>query len=88
MSKCSYAEAKRVAEDTYTKIICINNRENSQTCSIGNVPEQWFITFAIRQIDYLRKYSSIWLSDLERMIENIENGNDLYSLISLMKQSV
>jgi hypothetical protein len=70
------------------KIICTNNRENHQSYSIENIPQQWFITFAIRQINYLRKYSSIWLLDLEGMIENIENDNELYSLISLMKQSV
>jgi len=88
LSQCTYAEAKRIAEDTYTKIVCTNNRENIQSCSIGIIPDQWFLSFATRQIDYLRQYSSIWLSDLEGMIENIENEKDLHSLISLMKESV
>jgi hypothetical protein len=88
LSQCTYAEAKRTAEDTYTKIICTNNRENSQLCSIGTVPDQWFLTFAIRKINYFRQYSAIWLPDLETMIENIENENDLYSLILLMKESI
>jgi hypothetical protein len=77
-----------MAEDTYTKIICTNNRENIQSSSMGTAPEHWFVIFAIRKIDYLRKYSSIWLPDLEKLRENIENENDFYSLISLMKESV
>jgi len=88
LSQCTYAEAKRIAEDIYTKIICTNNRENIQSCSIGIIPDQWFLKFVTRQIDYLRQYSSIWLPDLEGMIENMENENDLSSLISLMKKTV
>ncbi len=88
LSECTYAEAKRIAEDTYRKIIYTNNREKNSSYSTGIISEQWFLKFIIRQIDYLKKYSSIWLSDLEGMIENIENDQDLHSLISLMKESV
>jgi len=88
LSQCTYAEAKRIAEDTYRKIVCTNNRENIQSCSVGIIPDQWFLSFVTRQIEYLRQYSSIWLPDLEGMIENIENQNDVYPLISLMKESV
>ncbi|CAF0785482.1 unnamed protein product [Rotaria sordida] len=88
LSQCTYAEAKRIAEDTYMKITYTNNRENIQSCSMGIVSDQWFLTFAIRKIDYLRQYSTIWLPDLEAMIDIVENENELHSLISLMKKSV
>ena len=88
LSQCTYTEAKHTAEDIYMKIVCTNNRENIQSCSIGTIPEQWFLTFAIRQIDYFRQYSSSWLSDLETMADNINHGDDLYSFISLLKESV
>ncbi|CAF2381245.1 unnamed protein product [Rotaria sp. Silwood2] len=88
LSHCTYAEAKRIAEDTYMKIVCTNNRENIQSCSMGIISDQWFLTFAIRKIDYLRQYSTIWLPDLETMIDISENENELNSLISLMKKSV
>lgn len=88
LSQCTYTEAKRIAEETYVKIICTNNRENSPSFSLEMISEQWFLTFTIRQINYLRKYSSIWLPDLEGMIENIENKTELYSLISSMKESL
>lgn len=88
LSQCSYTEAKRMAEETYLKIIATNNRENHPTNSREIIAEQWFLLFAIRQIEYLRKYSSIWLPDLETMKENLDNPIDLHSLISLMKQTV
>ena len=88
LSPCTYTEAKHTAEDIYKKIVCTNNRENSPSSSIGIISDQWFLTFAIRNIYYLRQYSSIWLPDLEAMIDIVDNENELHSLISLMKESV
>ena len=88
LSQCTYPEAKRMAEETYLKVICTNNRENQPTNSREIISEQWFLSFAIRQIGYLRKYSSIWLPDLETIKENLDNPNDLHSFISLMKETV
>ena len=88
LPRCTYAEAKHIAEEIYMKIVCTNNRENIQSYSIENIPNQWFLTFVIRQIDYLRRYSTIWIKELEAMTNTIENKNELYSLISLMKKSV
>lgn len=88
LSQCTYAEAKRTADETYLRIICTNNRENPSSYSIENLPEQWFIHFAIQHVNYFRKYSSIWLPDLETVRDHLQNENPLHSLISLMKQTV
>ncbi|CAF0760719.1 unnamed protein product [Rotaria sp. Silwood1] len=86
LPQCTYAEAKRTAEDTYMKIVCTNNRENIHSCSMGVISDQWFLTFAIQKIDYFRQYSTIWLPDLEGMVDIIESEKELHSLISLMKK--
>ncbi|CAF1602501.1 unnamed protein product [Adineta ricciae] len=87
LSPCKYADAKRLAEETYTKIICTNNRENVQTCPVELASDQWFSTFAIEHAPYFRQYSSSWLPELEEMLDKSENNHDLLSLISLMKES-
>lgn len=86
LTHCTFVEAKRVAEDTYIKIICTNNRENVPSSSLGMISDQWFFRFVKRKLDYFRRYSSIWLPDLEAMIDTTENENELHSLISTMKQ--
>jgi hypothetical protein len=78
LPQCTYNEAKRTAEETYTKIICTNNRENIESSSIEIIPDQWFISFIIQNRDYFRQYSAIWLPDLEAMIDITENNKDLY----------
>ncbi|CAF1257968.1 unnamed protein product [Adineta steineri] len=88
LPQCTFVNASRTAEDTYIKIICINNRENIQSCSTGIIPDQWFFTFVSEHMSYFQQYLINWLPELQGMIDNMENQNDLYSLISLMKESI
>lgn len=86
IAQCTFADAKRVAEDTFTKIICTNNRENISSSSAESIPDQWFWTFAIDHVHYFQQYSASWLPDLEALIDRTGHADELHSLISLMKE--
>lgn len=84
-SFCSFTEAKRIAEESYQKIIFTNNRENVEARAKGLISESWFVTFTIRQIEHFKQYATVWLTDLETMLNNSENHDDVSTLISLLK---
>ena len=86
-SFCSFTEAKRIAEESYQKILYTNNRENVQAGAKELIAESWFLTFAIRQIEHFKQYATVWLTDLETMVNSSENNGDVSTLIALLKGS-
>ncbi|CAF1271704.1 unnamed protein product [Rotaria sordida] len=78
---CTFFQAKQIAEETYSNIICVNNSNHSLPIS-----EVWFYLFFYLHFEQLFSTHLHWLDDLEKAKTNI---NYLYEqqqqIIRLMK---
>ncbi|CAF2533234.1 unnamed protein product [Rotaria sp. Silwood2] len=78
---CTFFQAKQIAEETYSNIICVNNSNRSLPVS-----EVWFYLFFYLHFEQLFSTHLHWLDDLEKAKTNI---NYLYEqqqqIIRLMK---
>jgi hypothetical protein len=82
-SACTFFEAKRVAEETYSKIICVNN----SNCSLP-VSKVWFYLFFYLHFEALFSTHPHWLEDLEKSETNINSlCKQEQQIICLMKNS-
>ena len=58
---CSFFEAKQIAEEMYSNIICVNNSNRSLPIS-----EIWFYLFFYLHFEQLFSTHSHWLDELEK----------------------
>lgn len=60
-SHCSFIEAKQIAEEMYSNIICVNNSNRPLPVS-----EIWFYLFFYLHFEQLFSTHSHWLDELEK----------------------
>ncbi|CAF3362245.1 unnamed protein product [Rotaria socialis] len=65
-SDCTFFQAKQIAEETYSNIICINNSNRSLPVS-----EIWFYLFLYLHFEQLFATHPHWLDDLEKTKANV-----------------
>ena len=66
-SDCTFFEAKQIAEEMYSNIICVNNLNRHLPVS-----EVWFYLFFFLHFEQLFSTHHHWLDDLEKATTNLD----------------